>query len=69
VIAIQRNRDIPIYPNTLLDRFGLLLAEKHSLPGKNVFGFVEIAIGNERQPLQPDRIEDIIPIRHFPSIQ
>jgi len=34
-----------------------------------MFRFVEIAIGDERQSLQTDWIEDVISICHFPSIQ
>jgi len=34
-----------------------------------MFRLVEIAAGQERQPLQTDWIEDIISVGHLPSIQ
>src|SRR6266446_1336039 len=69
MIAIQCDRYVPIYSNTLLNSFRLLFTEKHRLPGKDMFRFVEIAIGDERQSLQTDWIEDVISICHFPKIE
>src|SRR3979411_221421 len=69
MIAIRGDRYVPVYSNTLLDSFRFLFTEKHRLPGKDMFRFVEIAIGDERQSLQTDWIEDVISICHFPSIQ
>src|SRR6266436_1121175 len=69
MIAIQCDRYVPVYSNTLLDSFRFLFAKKHRLPGKDMFWFVEIAIGDERQSLQTDWIEDVISVRHCPSIQ
>ena len=69
MVPVERNGHITVYPDTLLDCFRVFLAEKNCLPGKDMFGLMEIAVRHKRQPLQTDGIEDIIPIGDFPGVE
>jgi hypothetical protein len=69
VVAIERERDVAVDPDAVLDRFGILLAIEERLPRVDVLRLVEIAAGDEGQFFQADRIEDIVAVGDLPGVE
>src|SRR5881394_1548413 len=68
-IAVESNGDVVIAANAVLDRVRLLRAMQERLPGIDMFGFVKVAVGDERQIFQSDGREDIVAIGDFPGVE
>src|SRR5208282_5043081 len=48
-IAVERDGDVLVVADAILDGFGILLAMNQRFPGIDVLGFMEVAVGDERQ--------------------
>ena len=68
-IAVERDRHVVIATNAILDRVRFLRAMQERLPGIDMFGFVKVAVGDERQIFQSDGREDIVAIGDFPGVE
>ena len=55
--------------DAVLDGFGVFRRVDERLPRVNVLGLVEIAVGNERQALEADVVEDVVAVGNFPRVQ
>ena len=69
MIAVEREGDIAVHADAMLDRLGLFLAIEHRFPGVDVLRFMEIAAGNEGQFLEADGIKNIIAVGNFPCVE
>ena len=56
--AVERNGYVVIASNAILDRVRLLRAMQEGLPRINMFGFVKVAVGDEREVFQSDGREN-----------
>ena len=68
-IAVERDRHVVIATNAILDRVRFLRAMQERLPGIDMFGFVKVAVGDEREVFQADRRENIVAIGDLPRIE
>ena len=68
-ITVEGDGHVFVAADAILDGLGVLLAMDERLPRVDVLGLVKIAVGDERQPLEPDVVEDVIAIGDFPGIE
>lgn len=66
--TVERDGDVFVAADTFLNGFRFLFAIKQSLPGINVFGFMEIAVGEERKAFHADAFENVVTIGDFPRV-
>ncbi len=69
VVAVEREGDIPVHADAMLDRLGFLLAVEDRFPGMDMLRLMKIAASDEGELLQADGVEDIVPVGHFPGIE
>lgn len=67
-VAVKCDGDVLISANAILDGFAIFLAMDQSFPRVDVFRFVKIAVGDERQSLESDVVENVITICDFPRV-
>ena len=68
-IAVKRDSDVFVAANAILDGLAIFFAMNQSFPRVNVFRFVEIAVGDERQAFESYVVENIVSVCDFPRVE
>ena len=69
LISVKAYGDVDLISDALFDCSGILFAIEQRFPGLDMFGFMEVAIGDEGEFFESDGSEQVVAVGNFPGIE